>query len=215
MIVTIIGAHGQIARRLTSLLVTRGHTVRGVVRDETQFSDIAADGGEPILCDLESAESGDIDEAIRGSDTVVFAAGAGPNSGPERKKTLDRDGAIDAVESAVRVGADHFVIISSMGADSAPDDDETFSIYLRAKADADAAVRAADVTHTIVRPGALTNDDPTGRVKIGESVGRGSIPRDDVAAVLAEFVDRRPAVSVTVELISGDVPLAGAVAATI
>ncbi|WP_395152624.1 SDR family oxidoreductase [Ilumatobacter sp.] len=203
MIVSIIGAHGQIARQLTPLLTDRGHSVRGIVRDETQFDNIRSDGGQPALCDLEHAEPADVDEILHGSDVVVFAAGAGPKSGPERKKSLDRDGAIAAVESAVRVGASHFVIVSSMGADNPPDDDETFSIYLRAKADADAAVRSAAVIHTIVRPGGLT-DDAAGRVHIGVSVDRGKVPRADVAAVLAEFIDRRPRTSSTVELITGN-----------
>ena len=204
MIVSIVGAHGQIARQLTPLLTGRGHSVRGIVRNEKQFDDIRSDGAQPALCDLEYAEPTDIDEILHGSDVVVFAAGAGPKSGPERKKSLDRDGAIAAVESAVRVGASHFVIVSSMGADNPPNDDETFSIYLRAKADADAAVQSADIVNTIVRPGGLTDDDATGRVHIGVSVDRGKVPRADVAAVLAEFIDRRPTTSTTVELITGD-----------
>lgn len=211
MIVAVIGAHGQIARRLTTLLATRDHRVLGLVRNEDQFDDIRADGGTPVLCDLEADGPDNLDDALRGADTIVFAAGAGPGSGPERKQTLDRDGAIAAVESAVRIGARHFVIVSSMGTDDPPDDDDTFSVYLRAKADADAAVREAEITHTILRPGALIDDEPSGLVQLATSVGRASVPRHDVAAVLAEFVDRRPATSATVELIAGDRPIAEAV----
>ena len=212
MIVSILGAHGKIARHLTPLLAERDHSVHGIVRSDDQFDDIRSDGGEPILCDLEAAGADDIDGALRGSDVVVFAAGAGPGSGPDRKKSLDRDGAIAAVESAVRVGATHFVIVSSMGADDPPDDDETFSIYLRAKAAADDAVRSTEIIHTIIRPGALTDDDPTGMVEIGPSVPRSEVPRADVAAVLAEFIDRTPEGSRTVELVSGDHRVADAVA---
>ena len=136
-----------------------------------------------MLCDLESASDDGVDDALSDSDLVVFAAGAGPDSGPERKLSLTRDGAIASVESAVRIGARRFVIISSMGADDPPDDDETFSVYLRAKADADEAVRSADVNGIIVRPGRLTDDDPTGTVQIAEHADRGEIPRSDVAAV--------------------------------
>lgn len=211
MIVSVLGAHGQIARQLTPLLVGRGHVVRGLVRSQDQFDDIRSDGGEPVLCDLESTTDGQLDEALAGSDAVVFAAGAGPGSGPERKRSLDRDGAIAAVQSAVRVGVEHFVIVSSMGADDPPQDDEDFSVYLRAKAAADDAVRAADIAHTIVRPAALTDDDASGMVSIGQSVDRGEIPRADVAAVLAEFVDRRSGGRTTVEVVSGDQPISEAV----
>ena len=212
MIVSIVGGHGSIARMLTRLLVARGHTVRGLVRSDDQFDDIRADGAHPVLCDLEQADTDQVDEALRGSDLVVFAAGAGPGSGPERKRSLDRDGAIQSVESAVRVGAGRFVIISSMGADDPPDDDETFSVYLRAKAAADEAVRRADIDAIIVRPGRLTDDDATNTVDIGTKVERGEIPRADVAAVLAELIEVADGVNTTIEVVSGTLPIRNAVA---
>lgn len=209
--VTILGAHGQIARLLTPLLAARGHVVRGLIRNADQSDDLRSDGAEPVICDLEAASPAELDEALRGSDVVVFAAGAGAGSGPERKKSLDRDGAIKSVEAAARLGVEHFVIVSSMGADDPPDDDETFSVYLRAKAAADEAVRTADIRHTIVRPGGLTDDPPTGKVLIGETVSRGSIPRQDVAAVLAVVIDGDVAGSSTFEVVSGDTEITEAV----
>ena len=212
MIVSLIGAHGSIARHLTPKLPSAGHTVRGLVRDESQFDDLRADGAEPVLCDLEATTADDLDAALRGSDVVVFAAGAGPGSGAERKNTLDRDGAIAAVESAARIGADRFVIVSSMGADDPPDDDETFSVYLRAKAAADDAARNASIDETIVRPGALTDDPGTGEVHIAWSTGRGEVPRADVAAVIAELIETDRGRNRTFELVSGDASVSDAVA---
>lgn len=212
MIVSIVGGHGSIARQLTPLLAARGYSVRGLVRKEQQFDDLRADGAEPVLCDMESATPNDVDDALRGSELVVFAAGAGPDSGPDRKMSLDRDGAIKAVESAVRVGAPRFVIVSSMGADDPPDDDETFSIYLRAKAAADEAVRDADIDAIIVRPGRLTDDEPRNTVDIATKVERGEIPRADVAAVLAELIVVGDGVNRTVEIVSGTLPIRNAVA---
>lgn len=211
MIVSIIGGHGSIARLLTPRLDACGHTVRGLVRNEDHFDDLRDEGADPILCDLEAASPGDLDRALASSDVVVFAAGAGPGSGPERKRSLDRDGAIAAVGSAVRLGADRFVMISSMGADDPPDDDETFSVYLRAKAAADDAARRAAVDATIVRPGALTDDDPTGLVQVGASTGSGEVPRADVAAVLAGLIDTGRGRNITFELIAGETPIAGAI----
>lgn len=213
MIVSVVGAHGSIARLLTPLLTVGGHTVRGLVRSEKQFSDLRNDGAEPILCDLESTSENELDAALASSDVVVFAAGAGPGSGPERKQTLDRDGAIASVQSAVRVGADRFVIVSSMGADDPPSNDEDLSIYLRAKAAADAAARTADIDATIVRPGALTDDPPTGSVQIAGSTGGGEIPRADVAAVLAELIHTGRGRDTTFELIGGDTAITDAVSA--
>lgn len=213
--ISIVGGHGQIARQLARKLVERGHGVRGLVRSRDQFDDLRDDGTEPVLCDLEAADDSDIDEALAGSDVVVFAAGAGPDSGPERKRTLDRDGAVKSVDSAVRIGATRFIIVSSMGADDPPADDEGFSVYLRAKHDADEAVRAAsdasDLHHTIVRPGALTNDESNGSVQLAENVDRAKIPRIDVAEVLAELIDSGQGKDVTFEVVSGSVPIADAV----
>jgi uncharacterized protein YbjT (DUF2867 family) len=213
MNVSIVGGHGSIARQLALLLTSRGHCVRGLVRDEGQFDDIRRDGAAPVLCDLESVSDADLDVALDSSNVVVFAAGAGSGSGPERKKSLDRDGAIKSVRSAARVDAGRFVIISSMGADDPPDGDESFSVYLRAKAAADEAIRDTDIDATIVRPGGLTDDDPTGSVRIAESTGQGEIPRGDVAAVLAELIDTDRGRNVTFELIGGDTSIADAVSA--
>lgn len=212
MIVSIVGGHGSIARLLTPRLASMGHTVRGLVRDEGQFDDLRSDGAEPVLLDVEASSDDEFDVALADSDVVVFAAGAGPGSGPERKNSLDRDGAIDAVHAAERIGADRFVIISSMGADDPPDDDETFSVYLRAKAAADEVARAADIDATIVRPGGLTDDAPTGSVRIAASTGRGEIARSDVATVLAALIDTDRGRNTTVEVIAGDIPVAAAVA---
>ena len=214
-LVSIVGGHGQIARHLTRKLVERGHAVRGLVRSEDQFDDVRSDGAEPVLCDLEEVDDAGLDEAFGASDVVVFAAGAGPDSGPDRKKTLDRDGAVKSVESARRIGAERFLIISSMGADDPPQDDETFSVYLRAKHDADEAVRStsegSELTHTIVRPGKLTDDDSVGAVQLAEHTDRSEIPRVDVAEVLAELIDSGCGSDVTFEVVTGDTPITDAV----
>ncbi|QXC62187.1 NAD(P)H-binding protein [Aquihabitans sp. G128] len=213
MLVTILGAHGAIARHLTRSLAAVGDQVRGVVRNPDHHADLVADGAEPRVCDLETADDAAIDAALAGSDVVVFAAGAGPGSGAARKEALDRDGAIRAADSAVRLGIARFLVVSAMGTDDPPADDEVFSVYLRAKADADAAVRRAGLDHTIVRPGGLTDDPPTGHVALARHVAPGSVPRADVAAVLAALVHDPASAGRTVELVGGDVPIAEAVAA--
>lgn len=215
--ITIVGGHGQIARTLSTQLVERGHTIRGLVRSEDQFADIRDDGSEPTLCDVETADISDIEEAFSGSDIVVFAAGSGPGAGPDRKRSMDRDGAIKSIDAAVRASASRFVMISSMGAGEPPDDDEVFSVYLRAKHDADEEMRAASdrfgIGHVIVRPGQLTDDDPNGSVEVADHTGRGKIPRADVARLLAEIIDTGHGDGHTFEVISGDTPITDAVAA--
>jgi nucleoside-diphosphate-sugar epimerase len=182
--VAIAGAHGKIALRLTPRLVARGDTVIGLIRNPDHAADVRAQGGEPVVCDLEQATVGQIAEAISGCDAAVFAAGAGPGSGAERKFTMDRDGATKLLEAATEAGAPRYLIISSTGAENPPPGDDVFSVYLRAKAEADAAVMGSDRDWVVVRPGSLNDEPGTGRVRIQTAPFRGRIPREDVAAVL-------------------------------
>ncbi|HEY2653216.1 MAG TPA: SDR family oxidoreductase [Solirubrobacteraceae bacterium] len=188
MIVAIAGAHGKIGMRLTRLLAAQNDRVVGLIRNPDHAGDVRDNGGDPVVCDLEQATVEELSIAIDGADAAVFAAGAGPGSGAERKLTMDRDGAIKLLQAATAAGTPRYLMISAVGADHPPDGDDVFSVYLRAKAEADAAVQASDRSWTILRPGRLTDDPGTGHVRIETTPFRGSVPRDDVAAVLMELL---------------------------
>jgi uncharacterized protein YbjT (DUF2867 family) len=215
MDVVIAGGHGQIGRRLAALLALRGDRVRGLIRNPGHSPAVHATGAEPVLCDLESAGPGDIADAVEGADAVVFAAGAGPGSGAARKLTVDRDGAIKLLQAAATAGVGRYVIVSSIGAESPPAGDEVFAVYLRAKAEADAAVAASDLEWTIVRPGRLTADPGTGRVRVQSDPFRGEIPRDDVAALLVAVLDEPRATGATLYVNAGDDPVGAALASAL
>ncbi len=207
MRVAIAGGHGKIALLLTQRLAGRGERVVGLIRNPDHASDVRARGGEPVLCDLESAAVDEIAAAIDGADAVVFAAGAGAGSGAERKLTMDRDGAVKLVDAARAVDADRYLIVSSVGAESPPDGDDVFSVYLRAKAEADAAVKASDRQWTIVRPGRLTDEPGAGRVRISTEPFRGEVPRDDVAAVLEALLGDERSAGVVLYVNGGEQPI--------
>jgi nucleoside-diphosphate-sugar epimerase len=213
MQVSIAGGHGQIALRLTRMLRERGDAVRCLIRNPDHSEDIRSAGGEPAVCDLESATEDEVAEAIRSSDAVVFAAGAGPGSGPERKWTMDYGGAAKLIAAAKARGIRRYAMVSAMRADAGLEGDDDFSVYLRAKGKADAELEASGLDYTIVRPGLLTDDPGTGRVRAGEHVGRDSISRDDVAAVLAATLATPETIGKTFEVVAGDVPVEEAVRA--
>ena len=144
---------------------------------------------------------------------MVFAAGAGPGSGPERKWTMDHGGAVKLIAAAKANGIDRYVMVSSRGADPGASGDDTFAVYLRAKGQADADLRASGLAYAIVRPGRLTDDPGTGRIAAGDDVGDGSIARDDVAAVIAGTLDDPALAAVTFDVIGGDAPIEQALAA--
>lgn len=210
MQVAIAGGHGEVALELTRVLDAQGTAVRSLIRDDGHSEEVEAAGGEPVICDLEAATAEQLATAIGGSDAVVFAAGAGPDSGPERKESVDYGAAVKLIEAAREAGAAHYLMVSSMSADPEREGEEVFDVYLRAKGRADAALAESGITHTIVRPGRLTDDEPAGRVAVGANVGRGEIPRGDVAAVLAACLDNETVASRSFEVISGDVPIAEA-----
>jgi uncharacterized protein YbjT (DUF2867 family) len=211
MEVLIAGGHGKVARHLIRLLADRGDVARGIVRDPAHAADVEADGGVAVVCDLERE---DVRPHVRGADAVVFAAGAGPGSGPERKRTVDYGAAVACLEAAEAAGVPRFVIVSSIGAHDPEGGPEAMRPYLRAKAEADERVAASSLAWTIVRPGSLTDDPGTGRVDVSTELGRrGPVPRADVALALAATLDEPATAGLTFELFAGDVPAREAIRA--
>jgi uncharacterized protein YbjT (DUF2867 family) len=215
MHIAIAGAHGKIARKLTPMLSARGDRVVGLVRNPDHAGDLRAAGAEPVLCDLEREGVDAVAHAITGCEAVLFAAGAGPGSGAERKLTVDRDGAIKLLHAATMAEVSRYLIISSVGADDPPPGDDMFNVYLRAKAEADAAVEASDREWTILRPGRLTDDPGGGRVQLQETPFRGEIPREDVAAILAALLHTPASARRIFYASSGERPIAEALSAAL
>ncbi|MFE6228754.1 MULTISPECIES: NAD(P)H-binding protein [unclassified Streptomyces] len=212
MRIVIAGGHGRIALRLERLLAAGGHEPVGLIRRPEQAADLRAAGAEPVVLDLESAPVEQVAEVLRGADAAVFAAGAGAEGGAARKETVDRAAAVLFADAAERAGVRRFVVVSSMGADAGRPGDEVFDAYLRAKGAADDAIRSrTGLEWTVLRPGMLTDDAGTGLVRLEARTGLGPVPRDDVAAVLAELVDSPGTAGLTLELVTGSTPVAVAV----
>jgi nucleoside-diphosphate-sugar epimerase len=218
MRIVIAGAHGQVARRLGRLLSRRGDVVVGLIRNPDHRADLEDDGMQPVVLDLETASADDVADVATGADAVVFAAGAGPGSGPERKHTVDHGAAVLLADAAERAGVRPYLLVSSMGVEQARKGtprgmDPVFAVYLQAKLRAeDEILPRPALDTTIVRPGRLTDVPGTGRVTLGHGIEYGEIPRDDLAAVLAEILHARKTNDV-VEVVSGPTPIEEAVAA--
>ena len=216
MRVVIAGGHGKIALLTEKLLADRGDSVAGFIRNLDHAADLEAAGAEPIVVDLESSSADEVARHLAGADAVIFAAGAGPSSGVERKQTVDHDAAVLLADAAEAAGVRRYVMVSAMAADAAaPNDagDEVFVTYLRAKGAADDNIRSrSGLQATIVRPGRLTDEPATGKVAAGTDTGYGSIPRADVAAVLVAVLDTPQTAGLTFDVISGDTAIPDALA---
>jgi uncharacterized protein YbjT (DUF2867 family) len=214
MRVVIAGGHGKIALLLERSLAERGDQAVGLIRNPAHVADVRKAGAEAVVCDLEAASADAVAVLLAGADAVVFAAGAGPGSGTARKDTVDRAASVLMAGAADRAGVRRFVQVSTMGAGQppAPGSGEVWAAYITAKTAAEADLRARDLDWTILRPGGLTDAPATGRVQLAPPpVPGGTVPRADVAAVIAALLDNPGTRHQTLELTGGDTPVAAAV----
>ena len=213
MRIAIAGGHGQIAQRLARLLSAEGGEPRALIRNPAHEADVRDCGAEPYVVDLEGADEAETAKAVEGMEAVVFAAGAGPGSGPERKWTVDYGAAAKLIAASLATGVSRYVMVSAQNADPDAEGDDTFAVYLRAKGKADEELKGSGLDYTIVRPTHLVNEPGAGTVEVADRVPRGDVSRDDVAAVLFHTL-RQPDATVekTFEVGPGDTPVEDAVA---
>ena len=205
MDVVVAGGHGKVGLALLRMLAEGGHRARGLVRNPEHVQDLADVGAEAVLCDMEELE--DLSGCCAGADAVVFAAGAGPGSGPERKRTVDYGAAVKLIDAGVH----RYVMVSAISAGRPDEWSEPMRPYYEAKAGADERLMESGLDYTIVRPGGLTDDPGTGRVRVGTELERGQVPREDVAAVVLAVLETPSSIGKTFELVSGDTPIEEAV----
>jgi len=209
MDVVVAGGHGKIALQLLRLLAARGDRARGLIRDPSQAPDLEQAGAQAVIADLEREE---IADAVKGADAVAFAAGAGPGSGPARKRTVDYGGAVKLIEAAKANGVSRYLMISAMGTEHPERWSDQMRPYYEAKADADRELAASGLEFTIVRPGRLTDEPGTGRVEAApELARRGEIPREDVAVTLLACLDEPGTIGKAFDVLGGETPIAEAV----
>ncbi|MBV9817144.1 MAG: SDR family oxidoreductase [Solirubrobacterales bacterium] len=187
MDVVVAGGHGKIALLLERILADRGDEVRALIRNPDHGADVQAAGATPLVADLEALDADALAAEIGPADAIVFAAGAGPGSGPQRKWSMDHDGAIKLISAARSNGIARYVMVSASGADPRSPDDGGFGTYMRAKGQADAELSDSGLRFTIVRPVSLTDDPATHAVSTAEE-GERQISRADVAATIAEVL---------------------------
>jgi uncharacterized protein YbjT (DUF2867 family) len=211
--VAVVGGHGQVARHLLHDLCRSDIDAVALVRNERYRDEIEHRGAEMRRLDIEQQDATDFAAAFAGCTAVVFAAGGGPDGNIERKRTVDLEGSLKSIEGARLAGIKRFVQVSAINVDEPLPDgtSDVWRAYVEAKRDADAALRESDLDWTIIRPGRLTDDAATGLVALGSDVGRGDIPRADVAAVLAAVIDNPATARKQWNVVSGDTPIADAV----
>ncbi|NUO90306.1 MAG: SDR family oxidoreductase [Dermatophilaceae bacterium] len=187
--VLLIGGHGKVALLAAPLMVADGHDVTSVVRNPDHVADVEATGATAAVVDVESADTERLTELVRGSDVVVWSAGAGGGN-PARTYAVDRDAAIRSMDAAAAAGVSRYVMVSYFGAgpDHGVPQDNPFHAYADAKTAADAYLEGTDLDWTILRPSTLTLDAATGHIEAGDGVTASRVSRDNVAHVIRSVV---------------------------
>jgi len=202
--VLIAGANGKTGKQLVELLVHRGHQVRAMIRNPEQAPGLEEIGAEPYIADLEK----EVSHAVPGCDAMIFAAGGGPGSGPEKKETVDYGGAVKLMDAALEHGVSRYLMLSAMRTDEIENAPEKLHPYLRAKGRADRYLMETRLDYTIIRPGRLNNEAPSHHIDAAESLGRyGEVSRADVALTFAEALEMENLFRKTFEMLAGEMPI--------
>ncbi len=195
--ILVAGANGTTGRKVVTLLeASQYFKPVAMVRTEEQLEQFKNEGISAVLGDLEK----DLNQTVNNIDKVIFAAG----SGGKNVVAVDQEGAKNLMDVSKKANIKKFVMLSSMGADN-PESVDDLKEYLQAKHNADEYLKSSDLTYAIVRPGSLTDDKGTGKIKLASKMGeQGSITRDDVAQTLVRSLHDDAAKNKTFEIIQGE-----------
>ncbi len=216
--IVIVGGHGKVALLLAPILAARGDEVVSLIRDPGQSADVARTGAAPLALSVETASTAELVSAFDGADAVVWSAGAGGKGGPGRTDAVDQVAAIRSMEAALQAGVPRYVMVSwngSFGDDPVPAD-HPLHAYAKAKIAADRYLQSTGLAWTILGPGTLTADEPTGRIAVGRpsqgADGPARTSRANVAEVVAAVLADASTAGKVIPFQDGPTPIAEAVA---
>lgn len=206
MKVFVVGANGKVARHFADF-VRDDETLEelAMIRNTDQKPFFDERGIETVYLDLIKYSIDDIANAMKGSDVVLFSAGAG-GSGYDQTILIDLDGAIKAMTAAEQAGIDRFVMVSTFrtGREEMVKDN-SLQIYTIAKNYADEWLKnRTNLDWTIVHPGILVDTEGTNQIKIGSDFDINEIPRQDVARTLVAVLKNDNTIKKEFEVLAGD-----------
>lgn len=218
--IVIVGGHGKIALLAAPKLTDAGYTVDSIIRSPEQRDDVAAIGANPVLLDIESADTDALAEAFSSAEAVVFSAGAGGGN-PERTRAVDHDAAIRTMDAAEKAGVRRYVMVSYVSAAvdvHSADKESSFYPYAEAKHLADKHLTETDLEYTILGPAKLTGEPASGKILTADDDGAvdgssdpSSTSRDNVAEVIRHVLVNDAGVRRRINFYDGETPIADAI----
>jgi len=199
--ILVIGSHGKVGKLIVKYLEESGYKVYAMIRDDTQKDEMEKMGAGVVIADLEE----DFSYIYKNIDAIIFTAGSGSQTGPEKTISVDQDGAIRSIELAERFFVKRYILVSAQGARE-PEEPSKIQHYYKAKAIADNRLINSDLQYTIFRPGRLLDGKGSGKVDIsGGNLERSSTSRDNLARAINCSVNNRNTYKKVLEIIEGNV----------
>lgn len=202
--VFVIGSTGGVGKHLCPMLIGNGHKVTGLHRSQEQAEVLRHQGVFPVEGDLMDITSDQLTEMTKGSDVIVFTAGAA-GSGVDRTSMIDGQGPVKMIQAAAANGIKRVYLVSAFP-ESARNANlgDAFEHYMRVKKEADVAVANSGLEWVIVRPGTLLNEEADNLVTLGPAIQYGTVKRGNVASVIATLIDTPTIRREILELTDGD-----------
>lgn len=206
--VFIVGAAGKVGRSLTQQASARGHRVLALHRAQDQAAELTALGARPVQGDLLQLDVDALAVLMKGCEVVVFSAGAGGKGGASMTDAIDGRGLELAVAAAQAAAVPRFLLVSAFPeAGRGKHLSDTFENYMVVKKRADVHLAESPLGWVILRPGTLTDEPGTGRVRAGLAIPYGNIARADVAATLLALIEHPQLRRCIIELTEGETPV--------
>ncbi|MWG35944.1 SDR family oxidoreductase [Halomarina oriensis] len=214
--VLLAGASGKTGRETLDVLLDAGLRVRALTSSPEKVETLDLQGADEVVvgdlldpADARRAVDGDTDDDA--VDVVLCTVGDSPGLRSVWATLVDGEGVTNLVDAAGAAGVERFALVSSLGVGDSEDAVPAplrafFDLFgiLDAKERGENALRESGLTHTILRPGRLTADSATEDVLVGAGgvTVAGSIPRADVARLLAAAPFTPDAANRTFEVVS-------------
>lgn len=204
MTTLVMGANGQIGKQFCELAQQAGMPIKAMIRSEEQAFWFKERGIDTVIADLE----GEFEHAFEGCDQVVFSAGSGPHTGPDKTLMIDLYGAIRAADIAKQKGLSRYIMVSAMRAENPMAAPEKLRPYMAAKFAADAYLSSSGVPYVILKPGRLTDEAASQQfASTLEESGDNQISRANVAHALLHVVQTPAVVNQEYLLLDGKRPI--------
>src|SRR3954451_7198184 len=145
--ILVVGATGQVGRAAIRKMMSRGASVRALIRSAENAALFQGLGVQPLLGDL--TDAGSLARACEGMTTVVATANAAvPSRQSDTFEAVERDGYRNLIRAAKTAGVRRFVYTSA-----APTKHVRLSPFLQYKRETEEPIAASGLDHVIFRAG--------------------------------------------------------------